>query len=191
MSTVPSSAVMPRRSRFRWFWAILTLVTCGALLWGCAAVFVIPTLDTGLSPEEAQRKLDKVHIRIPESFELVRMRRFDCPGWAPGMCGYIGSYVGPADQLPDHQTIFTDPTYHQPLRPVTCAELRKQLGFELTRGMPFTRAKSGDNDWKFDCANAIELFASEPYAGRENDYPELTIARDSQVATIYFYERPS
>ncbi|MBF6542548.1 hypothetical protein [Nocardia brasiliensis] len=184
MSTVPSSAVMPRRSRFRWFWAILTLVTCGALLWGCAAVFVIPTLDTDLTVEEAQGKMDKVHIRIPDTFELVGMRRFGCPGWAPGTCGYVGSYVGPADQLPDHQTIFTDPTYHQPLRTVTCAELKKQIGFE-----PAT--KSGENDWKFDCANAIELFASTPYADSRHDYPELTLARDSQVATIYFYQRPT
>ncbi|WP_433578087.1 hypothetical protein [Nocardia brasiliensis] len=38
------------------------------------------------------------------------------------------TYVGPADQFPDYQSIFTDPTYHRPLRKVTCAELHD--GFE-------------------------------------------------------------
>ncbi|WP_378740883.1 hypothetical protein [Nocardia brasiliensis] len=180
---VMSAEIVSRRSRFRWFWSVLALVTCGALLWGCASAFVIRTLDTDLSAEEAQRVMEKHEIRIPDSFELVRMRRFGCPVLA-GMCGYVGSYIAAAERFPDYRSIFTDPTYHQPLRKVTCAELKKQVGIELAP----TR---GDNNWNFDCTNAIELFASEPYGNLANDYPELTIARDSQFATIYLYQRPS
>ncbi|MFE7720991.1 hypothetical protein ACFU44_18340 [Nocardia rhizosphaerihabitans] len=110
------------------------------------------------------------------------MRRFDCPPLA-GMCGYVGSYIAPTERFPDYRSIFTVPTHHQPLRPVTCAELTKQVGFEPT-------TRTGDNDWKFDCTNAIDLFASAP-CNLVNDYPGVTIARDSRFAVIYFYSRPS
>ncbi|WP_446225187.1 hypothetical protein ACTWPB_08800 [Nocardia sp. IBHARD005] len=134
-----------------------------------------------MSDEEAQRLTDRHSIRIPDSFELVRMRRFGCPPLA-GMCGYVGT--APAERFPDYQSMFTDQAYPRPLRTVTCAELTKQLGFDPT-------TKGGDNDWKFDCTNAIELFASSPYGNIRPDYPEVTIARDSQFATIYLYQRPS
>ncbi|MFD6388677.1 hypothetical protein [Nocardia sp. NPDC060259] len=78
----------------------------------------------------------------------------------------------------------TDPTRHQPLRPVTCAELTKQVGFEPT-------TRTGDNDWNFDCTNSIDLFARAPYGNLVNDYPGVTIARDSRFAVLYFYSRSS
>ncbi|WP_218719110.1 hypothetical protein [Nocardia sp. MH4] len=183
MPPVTSAEIVIRRSPLRWFWSVSALVACGALLWGCANVLVISQLDTDLSAAESQRLMERRRIQIPDSFEFVGMRRFGCPPLA-GMCGYVGSYVAPAEQLPDYRSMYTDPTHRQPLRPVTCAELKKQLGFD-----PATR--TGDNDWKFDCTNAIDLFASLPYGDEVHGYPTLTIARDAQFATIYYYTRPS
>ncbi|WP_280430093.1 hypothetical protein [Nocardia brasiliensis] len=183
MGPAPSPEIAPRRSRLRWFWSVLVLMTCGSLLWGCVSVVVVPFMDQDLSSEEARRVMEKHQIRLSDSFELVRMRRFNCPALA-GMCGYAGTYVAPADQFPDYQSIFTDPTYHRPLRKLSCADLQKQVGVE-------SMTKRGDNAWNFDCTNAIELFASAPYDGFDHDYPELTIARDSQFATIYLYQRDS
>ncbi|MFD4427973.1 hypothetical protein [Nocardia sp. NPDC058497] len=183
MIPVTTAEVVTRRSPLRWFWSILALLTCGAMLWGCASVLVVPRLDTDLSAEESQQLMERRRIQMPDSFELVRMRRFGCPALA-GMCGYVGSYIAPAERFSDYQSMFTDPTHHRPLRAVTCAELKKQVGFEPT-------TKTGDHDWKFDCTNAIDLFASWPYGNLVNDYPLFTIARDSRFATIYFYSRPS
>ncbi|MFF1751862.1 hypothetical protein [Nocardia sp. NPDC058244] len=183
MDPVTRAEGASRRPPRRWFWPVLALVTCGALLWGCAYTVVSPRLDTDLTAAESQRLMERRGIRIPYLFELVRMRRFGCPPLA-GMCGYVGSYIAPAERFPNYRSIFPDPTYHQPLRPVTCAELTRQVGFG-----PGTR--TGDNDWKFDCANAIELFASTPYGNLVNDYPEITIARDARFAVIYIYSRPS
>lgn len=143
----------------------------------------MPRLDKNLSADEAQWVMERNSVRIPYLFELVGMRRFECPALA-GMCGYVGSYVAPAERFPHYRSVYLDPTYHQPLQKVTCAELKRRLGFD-----PATRR--GDNDWKFDCENAIELFASLPYGNISRDYPEVTIARDTQFATLYFYSRPT
>ncbi|MGY0499059.1 hypothetical protein ACWZHB_11240 [Nocardia sp. FBN12] len=142
----------------------------------------MPKLEKNLSVDEARRVMERNKIRIPGTFDLVSMRRFGCPPLA-GMCGYVGSYAGPADRFPHPRSIYSDPTYNRPLQKVTCAELTKRLGFDPT-------TMRGDNDWKFDCTNTIELFASAPYGGISPDYPEVTIARDARTATIYFYSRP-
>ncbi|MFE5476330.1 hypothetical protein ACFQ9R_11530 [Nocardia sp. NPDC056541] len=141
----------------------------------------MPKLDKDLSAEEARRVMERRSVWIPDSFELVSMRRFGCPPLA-GMCGYAGSYVAPAEHFPDYRAMYTDSTYTQPLQKITCAELTKRLGFEPT---------TERTDWNFDCANAIELFASSPYGDIRADYPQVTIVRDSRFATIHFYSRPS
>ncbi|MFC9659710.1 hypothetical protein ACFVJ5_05685 [Nocardia sp. NPDC127606] len=143
----------------------------------------MPKLDKDLSVEEARRVMERQSIWIPDSFELVSMRRFGCPPLA-GMCGYAGSYVAPAEHFPDHRAVHTDSTYTQPLQKITCAELTERLGFEPT-------PQRSANGWKFDCANAIEWFASSPYGDISPDYPQVTIVRDPQFATIHFYSRPS
>lgn len=160
-----------RRLGSRWFGCVLALVTCGALLFGCGAVFVIPTLDTDLSAEDAQRLMERKHIRIPDSFSLVRMRQFGCPVLAGG-CGYEGSYVAPAERFSDSLSIFSDETRSVQSHNVTCAELK---------------AKPNAQAWKFDCSNAIEMQVSAPYGPGWN---YLVVARDLHFAEIYLYQSP-
>ncbi|WP_067824771.1 hypothetical protein [Nocardia inohanensis] len=174
----------------RWLWVTMALVTtCGLLMAGCVAMNVIDRLDKDLSTAEARRQMERSHIHIPESFRLINMRRFGCPALA-GACGYRGSFVASAENFPELRNPFTDATHHRPLQKVTCPELRERVDFMPT-------GKKSDDDWNFDCAGAIELFASTPYdtpagvTGTVHSYPEITIARDSQFATLYFYSSPS
>lgn len=156
----------------RWYRALYVLLACAICLGGCAA-FIVPARDKDLSADEARWVMEH-HFRIQASdgFDLVRMRRSECPALAGG-CAYEGSYVAPADRFPDSRLIFTDSTersstYRAP-RKATCAELKVQ---------------PNGNAWKFDCGNAVDIQVDAPYGPRLG---YIAVVRDSEFVTIYVY----